>query len=96
VDHGVHGEFREAVADLTKTLELAPEHPGARRSRAAAYAALGEHAIAADDLTELIRRYPNEASLYVERSHSHRALGRSGDAEADERRARELMAGGRK
>jgi tetratricopeptide (TPR) repeat protein len=60
-------------------------------NRASAYAQIGNYDSALKDYTAAISYAPNNASNYTERAKVYRALGQIAQAEADERKAKELQ-----
>jgi tetratricopeptide (TPR) repeat protein/WD40 repeat protein len=83
--------FREARADFTEALALAPENYEARLGRGVANASLDLHKEAIEDLTLAEAVDPNETIIYPLRGASLIAEGRTEEALQDLRKAVELF-----
>lgn len=73
----------EALADLNRAVELAPEYSGARNNRGLVYSQMGDHRKAVEDFTRVIRFEPDFPDVYVNRGFEYRLLGDHSKALAD-------------
>ncbi len=88
-----HEALRAAVEDYTACIRIATDAEDlflAYHGRGKAHAHLGEFEAAEADLTNAIRVKGTEGQAYFERHRVRLALEKSGEAQADRRRAREL------
>lgn len=65
------GRFRQAVADYTKTIELAPKDPFRYYARALAYMDMGRYSSAEADLTKAVSLKPAYWNFYLSRAQSN-------------------------
>ena len=68
------GQYTEAVADLTKTLEADPEDTAAYYYRGRAYFSLGQYTYAVADLVKTLEADPENTSAYYYRARAYRSL----------------------
>jgi tetratricopeptide (TPR) repeat protein len=80
------GSAEQALEDLSRAVELAPE-PANYFQRAATYQALGQHKLALADLDEVIALKPDGPQAYFARAQSRRATGDAAGAARDHRQA---------
>ena len=80
----------QALADLTRAIELAPERTPAYYHRARIALALGRHGPARADLDRLLELDPSDRKAWLLRSRARRALGDAAGAENDLPRARRV------
>jgi tetratricopeptide (TPR) repeat protein len=83
-------EFKAAVKDLSRAIELAPAMYEAYLYRANALCALRRHDLAIRDYNELIQLKPDLALAYYGRALALREKGDTEKAEADFRKAEQL------
>jgi tetratricopeptide (TPR) repeat protein len=81
------GQYREANAELTEALRLAPGYPHARGY---AWYLLRNYAASIQELTEAIRLNPNYLNAYTVRAMAKKAAGDITGAAADMKRVKEL------
>lgn len=86
------GEYEKVILDLTEVLNIRPRRSLSRNSRALAYLYLGHNAKALNDIN-LALRYARgiEHPLLSTRAIIYRKMGQVKLAEADERRAEEVL-----
>jgi len=83
----------EALADLTKAIELKPDYTAAYYDRARILAMLNRHADAVADLTKAIditKSGTIQALYYKNRGLSYGAMGKLDEAKADFKKAKEI------
>lgn len=76
------GEFENAIAHFTRSLEILATHE-AYNNRGAANYALGQHQAAIADYNEALRLQPDDADAYSNRGNAKTALGQHEAAIAD-------------
>lgn len=84
------GEFEEAAANFSKTLDSLPSHTKAHYHRAFVYTALERHEEALEDYNFLINKGIKQDKLYYSRGTSYYSLEQYGKAIADYNKALEL------
>jgi tetratricopeptide (TPR) repeat protein len=87
---GKQGRFEEAVADLTRAIELVPQHAGAFRNRGETYRQQGYIEESLADFARAIELDPKNAWILASRGETYRQQGRFEEALADLTRAIEL------
>lgn len=83
----------EALADLTKAIELKPDYTAAYYDRARILAMLNKHEEAVADLTKAIEATKSgtvQAVYYKNRGLSYGAMGKLDEAKADFKKAKEI------
>lgn len=88
--HGDQERLKDAVADFSRAIELAPGDVVALILRGNARDALDDKQGAIADYTEAIRRNPDDAAGYFNRASVHHELGQRTEAIADYKRALEI------
>ena len=69
------GNYRQAIEDLNRAIEIKPTYADAYTNRGAAYAGLGNHRQAIEDYGRAIEIEPGYANTYFNRGNSYRGLG---------------------
>jgi tetratricopeptide (TPR) repeat protein len=85
--------YQEAIEPLTEALKLDPAFSLAYNARGYAHFRLKQYPQALADFDEAIRLNPSYLNAYVNRGAARRAAGDKAGADADQAKARELMAG---
>jgi len=89
-------DYPRAILDYNKTIELNPNDAIAYNNRGVSYHNLENYKQAIDDFDQAIKLNSNYILAYRNRAKAHRALGNTDLAEADEAKADELEAAGKK
>jgi Flp pilus assembly protein TadD len=84
------GNWAAAVADATGVLREQPGHLHALWARGESLQRLGRHAEAVEDLTALLKFFPEDSDLYEQRARSYDALNDRTHADADRKKAVEV------
>jgi serine/threonine protein kinase/WD40 repeat protein/tetratricopeptide (TPR) repeat protein len=84
------GQWADAVADATWVLREQPGHLHALWARGESLQRLGRHAEAVEDLTALLKFFPEDADLYEQRARSYDAVNDRTHADADRKKAAEI------
>ena len=84
------GRYREATDLVETAVQDAPKQPRFRLLRAICRTTLGRHALAIDDLEDLVRAHPNLAGAWVHLAAAASEIDRVDQAEEALARAREL------
>ena len=86
------GQYKGALSDFTKAIELNPEYAGAYNNRGWAYYNLGEYKEAIADYDKAIELDPQDVQAYYNRGVARSALGDNQGAIANYNKAIELNA----
>ena len=78
-----HGDSNQALTEVQKALDVCPDLTGARVDRARALIKLDRHAEAVKDLEAALKADPAESSTHFLLAQAYRALGRTGEAQAE-------------
>jgi tetratricopeptide (TPR) repeat protein/tRNA A-37 threonylcarbamoyl transferase component Bud32 len=84
------GDYEGSREDMDEVIRLAPDQAVNYSRRGACWFHVGEYEKSLADMDEAIRREPGNPDFYEKRSYALRKLGRNDEAEADEKKAREL------
>jgi len=84
------GDYEGSRKDMDEVIRLAPDQAVNYSRRGACWFHVGEYEMSVADMTEAIRREPGNPEFHEKRSYALRKLGRNDEAEADEKKAREL------
>ncbi len=88
--HAAKSEYREALADLDRGIELQPGYSYALQERAKVKHELEDYEGAIEDFSVLISRFPGMAPAWLARAKAYEAFGAPEKALADRRKALEL------
>jgi hypothetical protein len=84
------GQYREAIAELTEAIRVAPDFARAYNARGYALALLRDWAAAIADLDQAIRLNPSYENAFALRSMARKAVGDALGAAADLKRSQQL------
>jgi tetratricopeptide (TPR) repeat protein len=84
------GQWAEAVVDATWVLHEQADHLEGLWARGESLERLGRHAEAIEDLSALLKFYPEDAELYEQRARCYDALSDRSHADADHKKAAEV------
>ncbi|MDD3953249.1 MAG: tetratricopeptide repeat protein [Lentisphaeria bacterium] len=84
------GNYRQAIEDLNKAIEIKPDYADAYSNRGAAYKGLGNYRQAIEDYNRAIGIKPNEAMAFSNRGNAYKGLGNVRQAIEDYNRAIEI------
>ncbi len=90
--HRDNGEFKQAINDFTKTIELSPNDPLSYHGRGLVYALENEIDLAITDFSKAIELDANIACVYYNRGHAYFIKGNTDQAIVDYSKAIELDA----
>jgi|AGTN01.2.fsa_nt_gi Putative Zn-dependent protease, contains TPR repeats len=76
--------WKNAIGDCTKALQLAPDNPAARLYRARAYNAVGRYQDAIKDLTAIVSKEPLYYEAYRTRAEAYSSSGQDDLAKKDQ------------
>ncbi|KAH7419940.1 mitochondrial precursor protein-like protein import receptor tom70 [Cadophora sp. MPI-SDFR-AT-0126] len=86
----LRGENREALADLTKSVDLQPALTQSFIKRASMHLELGEKDLAAEDFEKAMEQNNDDPDIYYHRAQLHFILGEFGDAAKDYQKSIDL------
>ncbi|CZS95979.1 probable mitochondrial precursor protein import receptor tom70 [Rhynchosporium agropyri] len=86
----LRGENREALADLTKSVDLQPALTQSFIKRASMHLELGEKDLAAEDFEKAMEQNTDDPDIYYHRAQLHFILGEFGDAAKDYQKSIDL------
>ena len=87
-------EWQKAIADLTQAIKLDSSYIDAYRMRGPLYANEKQYDKAISDMTEIVRLQPEDYSSYSQRALIYCSAGKKDLAEADFKKAEEIIAKG--
>ena len=89
VHRNLNKDYRMAVEDYSKAIEVY-RAPWYYRNRGSSYEFLMEYEKAVKDYTDAISLNPNDKEYYSSRARTYKQLGMVKEAEADDKRVKEL------
>ena len=90
IAHAARGDLLRAIADYSRAIELAPDHPAAWSNRGSAHAFLGDLLPALADHEQALELAPENASAWHNRGVDLEELGQHRKAISDYQRAIQL------
>ena len=87
------GNYRQAIEDFSKAIEIKPGYPEAYFNRGVVYKGLGNYKLAIEDYSRAIEIKPRYADAYNNRGNAYSALGNYMQAIEDYSRAIEIKPG---
>ena len=90
IEAGQRGQYSDSIQDLTKAIELEPDHADAYNFRGLAYDNQGKHDHAIQDYTKAIELEPDHTDAYYLRGLAYSSQGKHDHAIQDHTKAIEL------
>lgn len=84
------GDYRKAINDFSRVIEISPRHSKAYNNRGNAYGILGDYERAIGDFTKAVENDPNNAEGYFNLGLAYSLTGRTEQATRKYRRAADL------